>query len=116
MRARNYLTGIALHFGLILGGLLLAIPFFRHTARKYVYQPGDGATKEETKTDRIEYRVIAKPDNDQANPPRIFCRESHEGSIYGCEWNHTVLNVFARLMQYSDWYIDCSRCNFTTSR
>ncbi|ATZ56235.1 hypothetical protein BCIN_13g00840 [Botrytis cinerea B05.10] len=83
MKARNYLTGIAIHFGLILGGLFLAIPFFRHTARKYVYQPGDGAAKEETKSDRVELRAIAKPDNEQANPPRIFCREYYEGSIYG---------------------------------
>lgn len=85
MKARNYLTGIAIHFGLILGGLFLAIPFFRHTARKYVYQPGDGAAKEETKSDRVELRAIAKPDNEQANSPRIFCREYYEGSIYGCK-------------------------------
>ncbi|KAB8289828.1 hypothetical protein EYC80_010460 [Monilinia laxa] len=82
MKSRNYLTAIVIHFGLILGGLFLAIPFFRHTARKYVYQPGEGATKEETKADRVEFRVIAKPDNDQANPRRIFCREYYEGSIY----------------------------------
>ncbi|KAG4027194.1 hypothetical protein MFRU_032g00600 [Monilinia fructicola] len=82
MKSRNYLTAIAIHFGLILGGLFLAIPFFRHTARKYVYQPGEGATKEETKADRVEFRVIAKPDNDQANPRRIFCRQYYEGSIY----------------------------------
>ncbi|KAI9641505.1 hypothetical protein NHQ30_010314 [Ciborinia camelliae] len=83
MKSRNYFTAIVIHFGLMLGGLFLAIPFFRHMARKYVYQPGDGATKEETKTDRVEFRVIAKPDNDQANPPRMFCREYYEGSIYG---------------------------------
>ncbi|RAL60561.1 hypothetical protein DID88_009757 [Monilinia fructigena] len=82
MKSRNYLTAIAIHFGLILGGVFLAVPFFRHTARKYVYQPGEGATKEETKADRVEFRVIAKPDNDQANPRRIFCREYYEGSIY----------------------------------
>lgn len=85
MKARNYLTAIAIHFGLILGGLFLAIPFFRNTARKYVYQPGDGATKEETKTDRVEFRVVAKPDTDKVNTSRMLCREYYEGSIYGCK-------------------------------
>ncbi|APA15011.1 hypothetical protein SS1G_13646 [Sclerotinia sclerotiorum 1980 UF-70] len=83
MKARNYFTAFAIHLGLILGGIFLAIPFFRHAARKYVYQPGEGATKEEAKNDRVEFRVIAKPDNGQPKPSRIFCREYFEGPIYG---------------------------------
>ncbi|KAL3419165.1 saccharopine dehydrogenase [Phlyctema vagabunda] len=82
MKARNYLQGAMIHFSLALGSLLLVLPFFRQTARKYVYAPGDGPTKSETKNDRVEYRGIAKPDVDTPNAPRAYCRVAYEGSLY----------------------------------
>ncbi|PQE08836.1 Saccharopine dehydrogenase protein [Rutstroemia sp. NJR-2017a WRK4] len=82
MKARNYLTAIALHFGLLIGGMVLCIPLFRRVMSKYVYQPGEGATKEQYKRDRVEYRAIAKPDLGKPKTPRVFCRAHFEGSAY----------------------------------
>jgi hypothetical protein len=85
MKARNAFTGVVLHFGLILGGLLIIIPFFRTLARKFIYQPGDGPTREQSKNDHFEYRGIAYPDVKVPNPPRAFCKASFRGSMYLCK-------------------------------
>ena len=82
MKARNYLHAVTIHFAIAIGGLLLAIPLFRKLARRYVYQPGDGPTKDESRNDRLEYRGIATPDVDTPNPPRAFCRAYYQGSLY----------------------------------
>lgn len=86
MKARNYLGAIAIHFGLMIGSMLLAIPLFRTIARKYVYKPGEGPTREQYKNDRVEYRGIGVPDVQTPNPPRAFCRVKYEGSLYACEY------------------------------
>jgi hypothetical protein len=57
MKARSYLMAVVIHFGLALGGLCLIVPLFRKFARRYVYQPGDGPTKEESKNDRYVYSL-----------------------------------------------------------
>lgn len=85
MKARNYLGAIAIHFSLMIGSLLLAIPLFRTVARKYVYKPGEGPTREEYKNDRVEYRGIGIPDVQTPNPPKAFCRAKYEGSLYACK-------------------------------
>lgn len=82
MKARNYLTGVFFHFALIIGTVCIAIPFIRNLAKKYVYQPGEGPTKEEYKNDRFEYRGLGKPDIETPNAPRAFCRFSYESSCY----------------------------------
>jgi hypothetical protein len=84
-KARNYLVAVMIHFGLAIGALCLAVPIFRKLARRFVYQPGDGPTKEESQKDRVEYRGIAKPDVETANPPRAFCRAYFSGSLYACK-------------------------------
>ena len=85
MKSRNYLTATLFHFGLVSLSLLLAIPFLRTFARKFVYQPGEGQTKEEAMKDRVEYRGIATPDIGTPKPPRAFCRASYQGSLYACK-------------------------------
>lgn len=85
MKARNYLKAVMIHYSVVIGSLCLLIPFFRKFMKRFVYQPGDGPTKEETKNDRVEYRGIAKPDVDTPNPPRAYTRVSYEGSLYECE-------------------------------
>jgi len=85
MKTRNYLTAIATHYGLIFGMMMLAIPFIRTLVKKYVYQPGDGPTKEESRNDRVEYRGIGKPDVGKVGGPRVFCRAHFEGSLYKCK-------------------------------
>lgn len=90
-KARNYLMAVVVHFGLVMGTLFLAIPIFRKFARRFVYQPGDGPTKEESKKERIEYRGIATPDIQTANHPRAFCRAYFNGSLYGCEYLRSLV-------------------------
>ncbi|KAE9367343.1 hypothetical protein N431DRAFT_561351 [Stipitochalara longipes BDJ] len=81
-KSRNYLTAIMTHFSILVGSLFIAIPFMRTLARKYVYQPGDGPTKAQTKNDRFEYRGIGTPDVQTPNPARAFCKARYEGSVY----------------------------------
>ncbi len=85
MKARNYLTAILFHFTLSALTLLLAFPFVRTVAKRYVYQPGEGPTRDECKNDRVEYRGIGYPDIDTPNPPRAFVRTYYEGSVYRCK-------------------------------
>ncbi len=85
MKARNHLGSVMTHFALIIGSVVLAMPFVRRIAKKMVYQPGDGPTKEETKKDRLEYRGIGMPDVAMPNPPRAFCKAAYEGSWYECK-------------------------------
>lgn len=86
MKARNHLSAIFIHFALVLGSVMLAIPFMRTIGRKLVYQPGEGPTKEESKRDRFEYRGIGIPDVATPNPPRAFCKAAYEGSLYECKF------------------------------
>ena len=85
MKARNYLTGILFHLTLLFGSMLLAIRPLRQIAKKYVYQPGDGPTKEDVRNDRVEYRAIGIPDVQTSKPIRAFCKASFEGSMYACK-------------------------------
>lgn len=101
MKARNYLYGIGVHFALILGALLLAMPPFRWLAKKYVYQPGDGPTKEESKNDAVEYRGIGKPDVKETRGPRVFVRAHFRGSLYNRK-SCLGRTLFAQLTIFSD--------------
>jgi hypothetical protein len=93
LKARNHLTAVMLHFALLLGSALLGIRPLRQVARKYVYQPGEGPTKEEVRNDRLEYRAIGMPDVQTAKPPRAFCKGSFEGSLYACMYSHFISNA-----------------------
>lgn len=84
LKTRNYLTGVLLHFAVILGGVVLAIPFLRNMVKKFVYQPGDGPTKEESKNDGFEFRGVGTPDVPGKAPARAFCKMSCKGSVYTC--------------------------------
>ena len=46
MRARNFLQGIGIHIALTVGMLALLLPPVTWLLRKFVYQPGQGPTKE----------------------------------------------------------------------
>jgi short subunit dehydrogenase-like uncharacterized protein len=84
MRVRNYFTGICVHFGLILGMVLLSLKPFRWLLSKYVYAPGTGATKEQTSKERIEYRAIGKSESwtKESGEKRAFVQARYEGSLY----------------------------------
>lgn len=113
-KARNHLTAVALHFTLLFAGLFIAIKPFRTLAKKYVYQPGDGPTKEESKNDRYEYRGIAIPDVQTPNPPRSYGTLSYEGSAYVCEY--FSYHSKCRLTCDSHGNIASGSCQFCSER
>lgn len=87
MRTTSYARGIALHFAIKIGILLLAIPPVRWFLKKLIYAPGDGPAEEESKTYRVEYRAVAVadvPTPPSAPKPRAYCRAWFEGGMYHC--------------------------------
>ena len=82
-RARNWLHGFAVHWGLLLGSFFIAcIPPVRSLVRKFIYQPGEGPQKEDMVRESIEYRGIAKPDGQVNGNKRAFCKATYNGSMY----------------------------------
>jgi hypothetical protein len=84
-KTQNYLSGMMSHFGLVLGSIFVSIPFIRLLLRKFVVQPGDGPSKEESKIGIVEYKGIAKQDVPEPNAPRAFARAVFKGSGYDRE-------------------------------
>ncbi|KAM0562284.1 hypothetical protein ACHAPJ_002732 [Fusarium lateritium] len=83
MKARNWLHGIFIHWLLIVGGMLLvSFAPLRNFLKKRVYQPGEGAQREDTERDEIEYRGIAYPDSEKPVGKAAFCRMWHRGGMY----------------------------------
>lgn len=83
---RNRLTGVLMHITLTLvatlGLLALSIPFVRSYLRKFATPPGQGASKEASKNNRVEYRALATADSADADSKRITGRMVWEGSLY----------------------------------
>ncbi|KKY35482.1 putative saccharopine dehydrogenase [Diaporthe ampelina] len=83
MRTRNWLSGVLVHWGIALSGLLLAVlPPLRSAVRRFVYKQGDGPDKEQSKKDEIEFRGVAAPDTDRPVGKQAFCRATYFGSMY----------------------------------
>ncbi|KAF4951388.1 hypothetical protein FSARC_12945 [Fusarium sarcochroum] len=83
MKARNWLHGIFIHWLLIVGGMLLvSFAPLRNFLKKRVYQPGEGAQREDAERDEIEYRGIAYPDSEKSVGKAAFCRMWHRGGMY----------------------------------
>ncbi|RKL36826.1 hypothetical protein BFJ72_g8027 [Fusarium proliferatum] len=83
MKARNWLHGIFIHWLLIVGGVLLvSVAPLRNFLKKRVYQPGEGAKREDTAKDEIEYRGIAYPDSEKAAGKAALCRMWYHGGMY----------------------------------
>lgn len=79
---RNPAIGILLHCVFALGALAIALPPIRWIAKKVVYTPGQGATKEASSKEALEYRAIATADQDCASPRRAFARFRWDGPLY----------------------------------
>lgn len=103
MKTGNYLSGVLLHFGLMLGAIMLAISPVRQLVKKYVYQPGDGPTKEEVRKDRVEYRAIGHPDVQNSKSSQAFCKATFEGSLYTRK--HYIHHLDSGANLRSHWHI-----------
>ncbi|KAI9850666.1 MAG: hypothetical protein M1824_003190 [Vezdaea acicularis] len=60
----------------------LAISPFRWLAKKFVYGPGEGRTKEETAKESIEYRAVGYPDLETPSKKRALSTVKWSGGIY----------------------------------
>lgn len=85
-RVRNWLGGVAIHWALLIGSVLVSlVPPFRALAKRFVTQPGGGPDAEAMKKESIEYRAIAYPDSQLASSKKALCRARFEGGLYLCK-------------------------------
>lgn len=85
MKARNFVTGIAMHYGaLIAGALLMFVPPFRALVKRFVFKPGQGPSKEDSAKEYIEFRGVAKPDLENSRK-QAFIKAWYSGSMYYCK-------------------------------
>ncbi|CAK7199074.1 hypothetical protein SEUCBS139899_001742 [Sporothrix eucalyptigena] len=84
-RARNWLQGAQMHWMLALGSFLLAtFPPFRWLAKRYVFAPGTGPTREDARKNVIEYRAVGTPDIEgESKPSKVaFTSALYRGGMY----------------------------------
>ncbi|KAI1129626.1 hypothetical protein F5Y10DRAFT_276672 [Nemania abortiva] len=83
MKTRNIVTAMITHYSLLVGGALLAFcPPFRNLLRRFIFQPGEGPSREDSAKDYIEYRGVATPDVQPASGKQALCRVWFHGSMY----------------------------------
>ncbi|CAM1505491.1 Fc.00g111280.m01.CDS01 [Cosmosporella sp. VM-42] len=82
-KARNHLHGVFIHLLLFFGTIVFAfVPPLRHFLKKRVAQPGEGAEREQSDKDALEYRGVATPDSDEPTGKQAYCRAWHHGGMY----------------------------------
>lgn len=82
-RASSNLYAFLTHVAMTLGFASLIFPPVRWALKKFVYAPGTGPTKEETRKDHCEWRAIAVADTtDPHDPKRAEARIRWDGSMY----------------------------------
>ncbi|RYC60489.1 hypothetical protein CHU98_g5709 [Xylaria longipes] len=83
MKTRNVVTAMIMHYSLIIGGALLAFCSpFRNLLRRYVFQPGQGPSREDAAKEYLEFRGVATPDVQPASGKQAFCRAWYHGGMY----------------------------------
>jgi len=76
---RNAFVGVLVHVAVTLLPILLAFPPLRWALAKVVLQPGQGPSREESKSHVLEYRAVGIP-NTQTHQ-RAYARMRWEGKI-----------------------------------
>ncbi|KAI0400974.1 hypothetical protein F4802DRAFT_609735 [Xylaria palmicola] len=83
MKTRNVVTAVMMHYSLLAGSLLLAFcPPFRKLLRRFVFQPGQGPSREDSAKDYVEFRGVATPDAQPASQKQALCRAWFHGGMY----------------------------------
>ncbi|KAJ5783072.1 hypothetical protein N7457_004846 [Penicillium paradoxum] len=80
LSVRNALVGVAIHIGFLVGIALLALPPVRWLVRKFVFAPGTGPSRDDSKNDCMEYHAIAT--SDSTPPQRVFGKITYHGGMY----------------------------------
>lgn len=86
-RARGWLHGTLVHYGLSMLLFVLITPPLKALARRFFHQPGEGPDVELAKNDEVEFRGVAEPDVKGPVTERAFSRCWYKGPMYYCEFN-----------------------------
>ena len=90
LRPSSRFWGVVAHWGLIFGGVALAIPPVRWLVGKLVYEPGQGPSVEGARGDHIELRGVGEQDGGRK---KVQGRISWNGSAY--DWTGVSMAVGA---------------------
>lgn len=86
IKAKNHLRGMAMHYTLIVGGaLLMFCSPIRKLMRNFVYQPGEGTSKEDQAKEYIQFHGIATPDVQPSIGKQAWCKAEYSGGLYYCK-------------------------------
>ncbi|KAK8191335.1 Saccharopine dehydrogenase-domain-containing protein [Phyllosticta capitalensis] len=80
MVAKSTFAGSMVHFAMVFGMAMLALPPVRWALKKVVYQPGDGPTSEDTKNDFAQYKAVGIADTDKHE--RAIAQFGFKGGLY----------------------------------
>lgn len=80
-RVNSPFYGMVIHFGLLLGQIVLLIGFLRRLIAKKVLQPGEGADESVTSSDFVDYRAVGYPENARTHQ-KAFSRVRFDGGLY----------------------------------
>ena len=84
--APGVVGGILTHYALVFGmSLLLFVPPVRALIRKYVFQPGDGPSREAAHKEHIVLRGVATPDADAKANKVAMTKATYPASPYFCK-------------------------------
>ena len=82
MTVQNALVGVFVHFAFVISAMALLLRPCRWLVKKFIYAPGEGPTKENTKKEAFEWRAVATADTTSQTPERAFGRFRYDGPIY----------------------------------
>ena len=82
MTVKNTLIGVLVHWAFTLAPIALWFRPFRWLAKKLVYAPGEGAAKEATNREAIEYRAVATADGGKESQKKAYARFRYDGGQY----------------------------------
>ncbi|KAM4054671.1 saccharopine dehydrogenase NADP binding domain-containing protein [Hirsutella rhossiliensis] len=83
LKPRNWFHGIVIHWALLTSLMVISlIPPVRAIVKRFVYEPGQGISKEEMAKEEVEFRGTATPDAPSSPGKQAFCRAQFHGSLY----------------------------------
>ncbi|GME33541.1 Saccharopine dehydrogenase / Homospermidine synthase [Neofusicoccum parvum] len=80
MVATSTVAGVLVHFSMVFGMALFALPPFRWIMKKLIYQPGEGPQIESTKNDYAYYKAVGVADSSKKE--RAIAEFKFHGSMY----------------------------------
>ena len=84
--ARDWLQGAKAHWMLVITGFLIAtLPPLRWLAKRHIYAPGTGPSREVAQKDIFRYRAVGIPDVEGKPSKVAYTSADYKGGIYHCE-------------------------------